>query len=194
MTLTNRRLLSRLKAFLRFDAGRRRLGDDVFTGGLAAQKHLLRAVHGGRAVVNNTLQLTSDNKGLLEDLQLLLLGFGIQSGITDDAGSDGLIGDGGAAATSGGEPLRSCCPIDRPHTSSLPWLRVARRACAVGWPGPVRSRGDAESRRHGLRIDPGSLRSFAKHVGLLPGKKLEQLAGRRLLRDRESVAVRRGQL
>ncbi|HLL90418.1 MAG TPA: hypothetical protein VK324_14055, partial [Tepidisphaeraceae bacterium] len=30
--------------------------------------------------------------------------------------------------------------------------------------------------RHGLRIDPGSLRSFGKFVGLIPGRKLEQLA------------------
>ena len=38
-------------------------------------------------------------------------------------------------------------------------------------------RGDAISRRHGLRIDQGSLRSFGKHVALLPGRKLAQLAG-----------------
>jgi ribonucleoside-diphosphate reductase alpha chain len=37
-------------------------------------------------------------------------------------------------------------------------------------------RADAATRRHGLRIDSGSLRFFAKHVGLLPGTKLEQLA------------------
>jgi ribonucleoside-diphosphate reductase alpha chain len=30
--------------------------------------------------------------------------------------------------------------------------------------------------RHGLRIDPGSLRSFGKYVGLFAGKKLHQLA------------------
>jgi ribonucleoside-diphosphate reductase alpha chain len=34
----------------------------------------------------------------------------------------------------------------------------------------------ADSRRHGLRIDSGSLRSFVRHVGLLPGRKAEQLA------------------
>src|SRR5205823_9569183 len=37
-------------------------------------------------------------------------------------------------------------------------------------------RGDADFRRHGLRIDPGSLRSFAKYIALLPGKKLEDFA------------------
>src|SRR5947207_475939 len=43
-------------------------------------------------------------------------------------------------------------------------------------PGSRSPRGDADSRRHGLRIDPGSLRSFAQHVAVLPGAKLEQLA------------------
>ena len=43
-TLTNRRLLSRLSAFVRTDDGQRRLSDEAFTAGLAAQKHLLRAL------------------------------------------------------------------------------------------------------------------------------------------------------
>src|SRR4051794_4392885 len=42
--LTNRRLLSRLRAFVRLENGTRRLSDDAFTSGLAAQKHLLRAL------------------------------------------------------------------------------------------------------------------------------------------------------
>ena len=36
---------------------------------------------------------------------------------------------------------------------------------------------DAASRRHGLRIDSGSLRSFSKYIGLLPGRKLQRLIG-----------------
>src|SRR4030095_1096381 len=35
---------------------------------------------------------------------------------------------------------------------------------------------DAITRRHGLRIDPGSLRSFGKFVAVLPGRKLGQVA------------------
>ena len=42
--------------------------------------------------------------------------------------------------------------------------------------GAVAAARTADIQRHGLRIDSGSLRSFGKHVGLLPGKKLEQLA------------------
>ena len=45
-------------------------------------------------------------------------------------------------------------------------------------------RGDAASRRHGLRIDPGSLRSFGKHVGLLPGPEARAARRRHLLRHR----------
>jgi len=38
------------------------------------------------------------------------------------------------------------------------------------------ARDTATTRRHGLRVDSGSLRSFGKHIGLLPGKKFDQLA------------------
>ena len=152
-TLTNRRLLSRLKAFVRAELGQARLSDDAFTAGLAAQKHLLRGLFAADAsIVNGTLELTSTSHGLLEDVQLLLLGFGIRSSIST------LTSEiGGGAAYSGALP-------DRHETTSVSGPRDL-------------SRGDAESRRHGLRIDPGSLRSFGKHVGLLPGRKLEQLAG-----------------
>src|SRR5262249_32163968 len=96
-TLTNRRLISRLKAFLRFENGRaRRIGDDLFTAGLAAQKHMLRGLFSADAnVTGETVELVTENKGLLEDLQLLLLGFGVQSTITEH-------GEGGALATGGG--------------------------------------------------------------------------------------------
>jgi ribonucleoside-diphosphate reductase alpha chain len=114
--LTNRRLLSRMKAFVRVDHGVRRLSDEAFTAGLAAQKHMLRALFTADGIVHHgSIELQSDSPQLLQDVQLILLGFGVQSAITD---SDG----------------------------------------------------------NALRIDNGSLRSFAKYVGLLPGRKLEQLA------------------
>jgi ribonucleoside-diphosphate reductase alpha chain len=82
-TLTNRRLISRLKAFVRTESGQpRRFSDEAFTAGLAAQKHLLRALFTADAVVtNNTLELKAESLGLLQDVQLVLLGFGIQSNI-----------------------------------------------------------------------------------------------------------------
>ncbi len=164
-TLTNRRLLSRLQAFVRSEAGQRRLSDEAFTAGLAAQKHLLRALFTADGDVSNgTLELRSDSRGLLEDVQLILLGFGVQSAvcrlissITHD------ITDEGGAFVSGELPDRQV------------------RTTTAGPP----TAGDAAIRRHGLRIDPGSLRSFAQHVGLLPGKKLDA-AGRRDRRLRRS--------
>ena len=157
-TLTNRRLMSRLKAFLRTESGRKRLSDEAFTAGLAAQKHLLRALFSADAnVVGGTLQLASESVGLLQDVQLLLLGFGIRSSVQSDVSNLRFetSPDGGAVA-GGALP-------DRHVNDSIHGLRDL-------------SRGDADSRRHGLRIDPGSLRLFGKHVGLLPGRKLEQLA------------------
>jgi len=156
---TDRRLLSRLKAFIRIDGRHecvphlhKRLSDEAFTAGLAAQKYLLRALFTAQAdITNGALELTSDSRGLLEDIQLLLLGFGIASSI-----HSALNCDGGAVAGGG--------PPDRHETSD------------GHGPRPTPARGDAESRRHGLRIDSGSLRLFGKHVGLLPGRKLEELA------------------
>jgi ribonucleoside-diphosphate reductase alpha chain len=139
-SLTNGRLLSRLKAYLRTDAGSRRLSDDAFTAGLPAQKHLLRALFSADAIFsNNSLLLPSSSLPLLQDLQLLLLGFGIQSSLTQFS------------------DLRGALPQNR----------------SLG--AQTDSRSHAEP-RHGLRIDSGSLRSFAKYVGLLPGKKFSQLA------------------
>jgi ribonucleoside-diphosphate reductase alpha chain len=158
-TLTNRRLLSRLGAFIKTELGVRRLSDDAFTAGLAAQKHLLRALFTADAVViNNTLELKSDSLPLLQDVQLILLGFGVQSALSTQhselsTSNLGLNYDGGAVAY-GGMPDRRISP-----TIS----------------GSRSPRSDADTRRHGLRIDPGSLRSFAQYVALLPGKKLEQL-------------------
>jgi ribonucleoside-diphosphate reductase alpha chain len=146
VTLTNRRLMSRLKAYVRNDAGQRRLSDDAFTAGLAAQRHLLRALFTADGRIHNgTLELVCDSASLLQDVQMLLLGFGVQSALIS-------YGDGGANASG-----------------ELPGRRV-------NLPGPRKHCGNAETPRHGLRIDSGSLRSFAKYVGLLSGKKHEQLA------------------
>ena len=158
-TVTNRRILSRLKAFVRLEEGLPRLSDEAFTAGLAAQRHLLRALFSADAsIANGTIELTSASGGLLEDVQLLLLGFGIKSEIANrKSQSANLTDTGGGAAENGVLPDR--------HGSSL-----------EGHGPRSEVRGNAESRRHGLRIDPGSLRSFGKHVALLPGRKLEQLA------------------
>src|SRR5205814_1295234 len=109
-----------------------------------AQRHFLRALFtADAAVVNGSVELRSDSPGFLQDVQLLLTGFGIQSCIF----SESKFGLGGALP-------------DRPATS----------------PGLRHVRGDADNRRHGLRIDSGSLRAFGKYIGLLTGRKLEQLS------------------
>jgi ribonucleoside-diphosphate reductase alpha chain len=143
--LTNRRLLRRIRAYVSYESSERRFSDDVFTAGLAAQKHLLRGLFTADATFNNSnLELTSDSVGLLQDAQLILLGFGIQSSVFD-------LGEGGTIARG-----------------------MVAGACGAGDSSAVKESGPI-SRRHGLRIDPGSLRNFAKYVGLLPGKKLQQL-------------------
>jgi ribonucleotide reductase alpha subunit len=204
VALTNRRLLSRLKAYVRQETGARRLGDDAFTAGLAAQKHLLRGLFSADATVyRGSLQLAGDSIGLLEDIQLLLLGFGVQSAIVDLAGnnltgnnliandsgavelgslSESFSGDGGAIAgggsvaggvecAAGAEAAFGGSPERRTPTST-PMMSEK----LISLTGQRAGRADAETRRHGLRIDSGSLRAFSKHIGLLPGKKLEQLA------------------
>jgi ribonucleoside-diphosphate reductase alpha chain len=78
---TGCRLLSRLRAYI---GSGNRLNDEVFTAGLAAQKHLLRALFTADAnIANGTLELAHPEDGLLEDVQILLLGFGIQSSRLD---------------------------------------------------------------------------------------------------------------
>jgi ribonucleoside-diphosphate reductase alpha chain len=135
--LTNRRLLSRLKAFVKIEGGIRRLSDDAFTAGLAAQKHLLRAFFTADAnVQDGIVEMRCDSVGLLHDLQLLLLGFGVKAAVVSD-------------------------PIDS-------WIDKG---------GEQRRSGRPEQRgRHRLRLDPQSLRSFAKYVGFLPGRKTAELA------------------
>ena len=175
-TLTNRRLLSRLKAFVRTENGQRRLSDEAFTAGLAAQKHLLRALFTADAVIHDgEVELFSDSEGMLQDVQLLLLGFGVKSTRFETSDLKFRNIDGGAVERggSGSRPLhgRGSLP-DRRVSPTHPGSRDTGGALS----GPGAPRGDAAHRRHGLRIDPGGLRSFCKYVGLLRGRKLEQLA------------------
>jgi ribonucleoside-diphosphate reductase alpha chain len=129
---TDRRLLSRLKAYVKIEAGSRRLSDDAFTAGLAAQKHLLRAIFTADATVQpGTIEMRCDSVALLHDLQMLLLGFGIKAGVHSD-------------------------PIE--------------------WPSDEPAADRTPQNRHRMRIDAGSLRSFAKYIGFLPGRKAAELA------------------
>ncbi len=80
--LNNHRLLSRLRAYARIEAGLRRLSDDAFTLGLPAQRHLVRGLFTAQAnFTSGTIEIRHRSRGLLEDIQLLLLGFGVQSSI-----------------------------------------------------------------------------------------------------------------
>jgi ribonucleoside-diphosphate reductase alpha chain len=142
------------------------LSEEAFTSGLAAQKTFPpRPLHRGRQHRQQHAELQSDSLGLLQDVQLILLGFGIQSSITthqSPVNHDDEVGEGGALARGG-------LPGRQGSFSTSPGVRAAADGSAA-------SRIDAVASRHGLRIDPGSLRSFGKHIALLPGKKLEQLA------------------
>jgi ribonucleoside-diphosphate reductase alpha chain len=141
--LTNRRLLKRVRAYVRYEDGQRRLGDDVFTSGLAAQKHILCGLFTADAAINEgTLELRNNSPGLLRDVQMILLGFGIQSSVF-------VMGEGGALARG-----------------------TVAGACGAGDSAAV----TGNVIGHCLRIDPGSLGLFAKHISLLPGKKLGQLS------------------
>jgi ribonucleoside-diphosphate reductase alpha chain len=80
LTVTNRRLMSRLRAYARFEHGLIRLSDEAFTAGLAAQRHILQSLFTADGVLTRqTLVLKAESTGLLSDLQLVLLGFGIKS-------------------------------------------------------------------------------------------------------------------
>ena len=85
-TLTNRRLLSRIGAFVKVErdalTGKnvRRLSDDAFTSGCAAQKHLLRGLFTADGVVEQgSVVLRHASAALLQDVQLILMSFGIFS-------------------------------------------------------------------------------------------------------------------
>jgi ribonucleoside-diphosphate reductase alpha chain len=171
----HRRLNSRMNAFVRREQGRTRLSDEAFTAGLAAQKHMLRGLFTADALINNhTVELQNESRGLLQDIQLILLGFGVQSSIfelqNEDRGwkiensnsqlssilnpSSSTLNDGGAVASGVlSDRQVSTTPLGRDDFMSR----------------------DANP-RHGLRIDSGSLRSFYTHVGLIPGMKKDRLA------------------
>jgi ribonucleoside-diphosphate reductase alpha chain len=96
LVVSNRRLLSRLRAYLTRSKGQVRLSDEAFTAGLAAQKHLLRALFTADGKIqNDTLCLQHPSSGMLSDIQLILLGFGIKSRLELDR----LIIDPGSLGT-----------------------------------------------------------------------------------------------
>ncbi|HYE20811.1 MAG TPA: LAGLIDADG family homing endonuclease, partial [Tepidisphaeraceae bacterium] len=180
LTLNNRRLMSRLSAFVRTEGATRRLGDEAFTAGLAAQRHLLRGLFTADAVVaGDSLQIESASREFLEDVQLILLGFGIKSSI---------VGVSSPLANAI-DTLSGALPERRDLTSPGGSASLAPGRDGNGGAAPDTASGDphtpaalaaarsADIQRHGLRIDSGSLRSFGKHVGLMPGAKLAQLAG-----------------
>ncbi|MFN4242665.1 MAG: LAGLIDADG family homing endonuclease [Tepidisphaerales bacterium] len=113
--LTSRRLLSRIRACVRLDAdGLPRLGDEAFTAGLAAQKHLLRALFSADATLEGgELVLRSASAGLLADVQLVLLGFGVKSAVS-------VRDDGTAVLTVAGRSLTAF----RRHVSLLPGRKL----------------------------------------------------------------------
>ncbi len=82
----NRRMLGRLGAFATTPVvGGRRLSNDAFTAGLAAQKHLLRGLFTADGIVTGeTVGLRSPRLGLLSDVQTILLGFGVRCVVMGD--------------------------------------------------------------------------------------------------------------
>ncbi len=152
--VTHRRLISRINAFVRTELGRRRLSDEAFTAGLPAQKHMIRGLFTTDGhVTSGGLELHNRSLSLLKDVQLILLGFGVQSSILK-------TNDGGAVVS--GEMF------DRQvFTTPLGGDDLGTRNGSG-------SRSDAIP-RHGLRIESGSLRSFNTHIGLIPGRKADEL-------------------
>ncbi len=81
-TFTNRRLISRVRAYVHGAGAARRLSDEAFTAGLAAQKHLLRGLFSADGeIAGGTICVSSTSLGLLQDVQLLLSGFGIMAAV-----------------------------------------------------------------------------------------------------------------
>jgi len=109
--LTSRRLMSRIRAFVTVAPDSLpRLGDEAFTSGLPAQKHLLRALFTADATVDGgALVLRSAAAGLVSDVQMLLLGFGVKSAAV-------VAEDGTASLTVAGRSLAAF----RLHISLLP--------------------------------------------------------------------------
>ena len=166
-TLTNRRLISRLKGVRPHRRGPASdLSDDAFTAGLAAQEApVVRGLFTADGVRSAMTPSNRDESfGFLQDCGFILLGFGVQAKHVDQSF------DSQAKA----EPS----PQRRPRRSAGGGSLVRpSQGCLFA----ARDRRRRSNRRHGLRIDPGSLRSFGKHIALLPGRKLEQLAARSAL-------------
>jgi ribonucleoside-diphosphate reductase alpha chain len=77
---TRRRLLNRLTAFVIRDSSGKHLSEDAFIAGLPAQRHLLRGLFSADATIQNGIvELVHSSSAMLEDVQLLLLGFGVRS-------------------------------------------------------------------------------------------------------------------
>jgi len=128
VTISNRRILSRLRAYLRKEQGQTRLSDDAFTAGLAAQKHILRALFTADAIANDeTLELFHTSRGLLQDVQLILLGFGVKSSLHSDISGGGAVTGGLASRRNDGDRnprhgLRidpASLPVFRQHVGTL---------------------------------------------------------------------------
>jgi ribonucleoside-diphosphate reductase alpha chain len=166
--LTNRRLLSRINAFIKVErdittgACVVRLSDDTFTAGLAAQKHLLRGLFTADGVVDSSgVVLTHTSLGLLQDVQLILMGFGIQSKIESPSRCDEVADPTRAARSRNLETSEGGA--------------FARGGLASHREGSAFTNDRAVS-RHGLRIDEASLRSFGTHIAFLSEGKLAALA------------------
>ena len=84
LTVENRRVLSRLRAYVRTDHSQTRLSDDAFTAGLAAQKHLLRGLFTADGVVTDSTIELPGTGGFLSDVQTLLLGFGVKAVVSGE--------------------------------------------------------------------------------------------------------------
>ena len=79
-TVTNRRLIGRMQAYMTGEGVSRRMADEAFTAGLAAQKHMLRGLFSADGdIVDGSMEIRSVSIGFLSDLQMLLLGFGVRA-------------------------------------------------------------------------------------------------------------------
>ena len=166
-TLTNRRLLSRLKAFVRTDDGAAAASATKPSPPASPRRSTCSAACSPptASVTNDTLELHQPNRSAARRRAAHPARLRHPIRIIDTRRTQ-------HSTLAKAEPSPAeACPDDGGLLRSTR-LRQRGRLQAVA----ATSRGDAASRRHGLRIDPGSLRSFGKHVGLLPGTKLEQLA------------------
>ncbi|HEX8325724.1 MAG TPA: LAGLIDADG family homing endonuclease [Tepidisphaeraceae bacterium] len=125
LTIENRRVLSRLRAYVRTDHHATRLSDDAFTAGLAAQKHLLRGLFTADGVVTETtIELQNSSHAFLGDVQTLLLGFGIKAVIAGDVlrvAPESLVAFGRHIGVLSGDKLqRLACAIAEVTTTPTP--------------------------------------------------------------------------